>query len=166
MRWDVVELFRPSFSSELFFFGSSWVNVLLREENMSNYLEYREDLGLFQEEQPSQMGTIFLVTESKQGIIREEPYQFRITLFSLLQATMHLCGSVTTLLMLGGKGGREWLHAMFQQPFFGANNGQQWIFIANRFSGKFWGVYFILDRNEPWNLIEIKSFMAESEIGL
>lgn len=71
---------------------------------MSNYLEYREDLGLFQEEQPSQMGTIFLVTESKQGIIREEPYQFRITLFSLFQATMHLCGSVTTLLMVGGNG--------------------------------------------------------------
>lgn len=103
------------------FSGVSWVNVLLREGNRSNCLEYREDLGLFQEEQPSQMGTIFLVTASKWGIVREEPYQFRITIFSLLQGTMHLFGSVTTL---GMKGGREWLHAMFQQPFFSANNGQ------------------------------------------
>ena len=97
----------PSLVSFLFF-GASWVNVLLRERNRSTGLEYREDLGLFQEEQPSQMGTIFLVMESKQGIIREEPYQFRIILFSLLQGTMHLFASATTL-TLGRKGGREWL---------------------------------------------------------
>lgn len=87
-------------------------------------MEYREDLGLFQEEQPSQMGTIFLVTESKQGIVREEPYQFRITLFSLFQGTMQLFGSAAILVTLGRKGGREWLHAMFQKTFFSANNGQ------------------------------------------
>lgn len=113
----------PSLVSFLFF-GASRVNVLLRERNRSTGLEYREELGLFQEEQPSQMGTIFLVVESKQGIVREEPYQFTIILFSLLQGTMHLFGSAMTLLTLGRKGGREWLHASFQQPFFNVNNGQ------------------------------------------
>lgn len=103
--------------------GASWVNVL-REGNRSNCLEYREDLGLFQDEQPSQMGTIFLVMESKQGIVREKPYQFKITLFSLFHGTMHLFGSVMTLLTLGRKGGREHLRGVFQQPFYSANNGQ------------------------------------------
>ena len=105
------------------FCGASWVNVLLREGNRSNCWEYREDLGLFQEEQPSQMGTIFLVTESKRGIVREEPYQFKITILSASRNNAFIWFSHNTA-NTGRKGGREWLHAMFQQPFFSANNGQ------------------------------------------
>lgn len=119
--------------------------MLLREGNGSNCVERREDLGLFQEEQPSQMGTIFLVTESKRGIVREGPYQFRITLLSLLWGTVYLSGSAATLLTLGRKGGRAWPRAMFQQPSFSANNGQEWIFITDGFPGKLRGRYFILE---------------------
>lgn len=138
------------------FFGASWVNVLLREGNGSNCVERREDLGLFQEEQPSQMGTIFLVTESKRGIVREGPYQFRITLLSLLWGTVYLSGSAATLLTLGRKGGRAWPRAMFQQPSFSANNGQEWIFITDGFPGKLRGRYFILEMSLEI-LLEVKA---------
>lgn len=144
MRWALGELLDLSSLVIIVLSGASRVNMLLREGNRSNCLESREELGLFQEEKPRQMGTIFLVTESKHRMFRKEPYQSRITSVSLLQETKHLLGSAMSLLgKVIGNSHMLWPSSLSSMPTVVSS-----VFLSPSFPGKPQGMYFLLPRNE------------------